>query len=121
MLDFERMFYNRLNSAAMETDIIEYEDKYVLYCNLPGVAKENISIEMEEDILRITVNIPQNTTEEEKYRICLRERETGRHFGRGYLIPDVDATKITAKLSDGVLTVMLPKLQYQKPAAIKIL
>lgn len=109
-----------IRMCSMATDIVEYQEKYVLTCNVPGVAKENIEIEMDDDRLVISVQYPQLSTDE-KMRIHLQERDAGNKLIRKYSIPDVDATKITATLNDGVLTIALPKMQHQKPANIKIM
>mgnify|MGYP004449916815 FL=1 len=76
---------------------------------MPGVKKENLDVEMNEDKLIITVAYDQEVDDSDDVKNYIhRER---RHFSmkRACFLKDSDAENITAKLEDGVLTINVPK------------
>ncbi|MFN3328858.1 MAG: Hsp20/alpha crystallin family protein [Fervidobacterium pennivorans] len=98
-----------------KVDAYETEDKVVLELEVPGVNKEDLKISVEDGVLRIVGE--KKTERDEKgrnYRIV--ERSFGK-FERAFIIPDyVDMKSITAKYTDGVLTLEMPKKKEEKPA-----
>lgn len=89
-------------------DVVETEDGYTVIADLCGYAKENISIQYEDDYLIL------ETTEviaPKDVKYVLKERSLGKKTRNIYL-PDVNAEAITAKFTDGVLVVAL---QIKKP------
>lgn len=98
-----------------KVDAYETEDKVVLELEVPGVKKDELKISVEDGVLRIVGE--KKTERDEKgrnYRIV--ERSFGK-FERAFIIPDyVDMKNITAKYSDGVLTLEMPKKKEEKPA-----
>ncbi len=117
--DFVRPFRSEFEFLP-KVDAYETEDKVVLELELPGVKKNELKITVEDGVLRITGE--KKTERDEKgrnYRIV--ERSFGK-FERSFIIPDyVDTKGITAKYSDGVLTLEMPKKKEEKPTVeIKI-
>lgn len=82
----------------------ENEKEYAVELLMPGIKKENISINLEKDVLTV---IAENKQENEsKYHF----REFGHNYKRSFTLPeDVLMDGITANYSDGVLKVTLPK------------
>ncbi|MFD8544672.1 Hsp20/alpha crystallin family protein [Streptomyces sp. NPDC059649] len=123
---FERM--NRfLESAAPawgETaawtplaDLRETDEAYEVQCELPGLKREDIDVEVSERDLHITGDLK----EREREGILRRTtRRTGRFDYRALLPADVKAEDVHANLSDGILTVTIPKAQTAKPRHIEI-
>ncbi|MGQ9856231.1 MAG: Hsp20/alpha crystallin family protein [Fervidobacterium sp.] len=117
--DFVRPFRSEFEFLP-KVDAYETEDKVVLELELPGVKKDELKITVEDGVLRITGE--KKTERDEKgrnYRIV--ERSFGK-FERSFIIPDyVDMKGITAKYTDGVLTLEMPKKKEEKPTVeIKI-
>jgi HSP20 family protein len=98
-------------------DVSEADDAYVVKLDLPGVRKDQVDIQVQDRELVITGEIPES---EEKGRRHRRSRRTGRFEFRTYLPGDVNADGVNAQLSDGVLTVTVPKSEAAKPRHIEI-
>jgi len=104
---FNDMGYNILAYNPMKVDIKEYEDKYLLEAELPGVNKEDINIEIRDDILTISVNRNEEIKEERENYIR-RERRYG-SLKRSFPVDDVEQDKIDARFENGILYLELPK------------
>ena len=98
-------------------DLSETDDAYVVEVDLPGVNRDQIGIQLQDRELVITGEIPES---EQKGRRHRRSRRTGRFEFRTYLPGDVNADAVNAQLSNGVLTVTIPKSQEAKPRQIEI-
>ena len=91
-------------------DVREEEDRYVISAELPGMTKEDVSIEVGDGALDITAK--KDREMEEKGEGYLRRERGAMYFHRRLTLPeDVDAQTIEAKLTDGVLEVRLPKVE----------
>lgn len=106
-------------NATPAIDIIEKNGDTVIKAELPGVAKEDISIALQEDILSIRGEIKgEPDVKDEQY--TYRERNY-KAYSRSIKIPfKVNQEKIAASLKDGILTVTLPKAEDLKPKKIAI-
>lgn len=119
--DFDRMFDRFMSSWPFrggetvaealwspDLDFSETDKEYLVRLEVPGVPKANIQVEVNERTLFISGY--RETTEQEKgENLFRREREFGR-FTRSVELPlPVEADKVTATITDGVLTVRLPK------------
>jgi HSP20 family protein len=97
-------------------DVSEEESKYAVTLDIPGLAKEDITIKVENGAMKIE----GERKEERAGKYHLAERACGR-FYRSFALPDdVDAEKIEAKAANGVLEITLPKSQKALPVEIKI-
>ncbi|HZZ55050.1 MAG TPA: Hsp20/alpha crystallin family protein [Trebonia sp.] len=99
-------------------DISETDNAYVVKLDVPGVHKDQIDIQLQDRELVVTGEIPES--EEEDGRAHRRSRRTGRFEFRTYLPGDVNADGVNAQLSDGVLTLTVPKSEAAKPRHIEI-
>jgi HSP20 family protein len=99
-------------------DIEEHDDAYVLEAELPGVRREDLDIELVGNEFAITGEMKEK---ERTGTVRRRMRRTGRFDYRVTLPEQVDADKIEASLSEGVLTVRVPKSEraQRKRIAIK--
>lgn len=95
---------------APKVDISEQEDRYLIEAELPGVTNDDISITVNDG--RLTISGEKKSQREirnDKERTYRRECYVGR-FSRHVAIGElVDQDAITAKLSNGILLVELPK------------
>jgi len=90
-------------------DIYEEKDRYLLHADVPGVAAEDIDVSMDNGVLKVSGErrAEARTDTGGVQRI---ERVTGRFF-RHFTLPETaDAEGITAKVSNGILEVSIPKL-----------
>ncbi|MBN1885448.1 MAG: Hsp20/alpha crystallin family protein [Candidatus Krumholzibacteriota bacterium] len=109
----------RERTWAPRVDVHEHEDRFELQAEIPGMEKEEISIEVQERMLAIR---GEKKVEEEKDEAgChIRERHWGR-FERTFTLPEnVDTAKIDAAYRNGVLTIGIPKKEEAKPKEIKV-
>lgn len=99
-------------------DIYETEGEIILKADLPGVKKEDVSIEVKDNVLTLQgERKPEDVKPENYYRM---ERSYGT-FQRSFSLPStVDQERIRARFRDGVLEIVLPKLERAKPKAIPV-
>ena len=104
---------------ALPVDVIENNDAYLVKASLPGVNPDDINITYDNHVLTLSTEI-QAEEEKKEERYLLRERRYG-SFTRSITLPNqVDASKIEADYSNGVLTLTLPKAEELKPRRIQI-
>jgi len=118
---FESMFdhINYISSyQPLKADVKEKDKEYILEIEIPGVEKEDINLEIKDDILTISVERKEEINEERENYIR-RERKYG-SFRRAFYVDDVDQEKIKAKFKHGVLKVKLPKKEISSPKENRI-
>ena len=122
--ELNRYFSNAHTEAANQAhdwtpavDIREEDNRYVVEADIPGVARGNIDILLEDSVLTVK---GQRSVESEEYAENYRRRErTHGSFVRQFTLPDtVNAEAISATVTDGVLEIRIPK--QEKPEARKI-
>ena len=99
-------------------DIVENETAYRVTLEVPGISKEDISLEVEDGLLTVSGEKKSETTDENQH-YYRQERRYG-EFSRTVKFRDIDAEKISATHAAGVLTVTLPKTEAAKPKKIDI-
>jgi HSP20 family protein len=97
-------------------DVFETDDAYVVEAEIPGARKDQIDIQLNERELVVSGDI----TEREGGRLRRKERRRGRFEYRVYLPGDIDPEGVRAELSEGVLTVVVPKSSTEKNRHIEI-
>lgn len=97
-------------------DIYENEKGLVVMADLPGVAKENVDVRVENNLLTIRGKPSHLAPGDPIYR----EYELVSFFRQFELNDKVDQSKISADLQHGVLTLHLPKAEEAKPRKIEI-
>jgi len=120
---FSRMREN--NGGSMmdvwtpSTDMSENENEYVIKMDIPGMTKDDIDVNFEDN--RIVIRGERTEEEkEEKKNYIQKERYDG-SFYRSFTIPKtVDEDQIKAKFEEGVLKINLPKAEVSKPKEVKV-
>jgi HSP20 family protein len=103
-------------------DVVEQKDAYVLYAELPGVDASQVDISFEQNVLTIrgTKRSAIEASNEGELRVYAAERVTG-SFERSIRLPEfVDADRIHAEFTNGLLTIKVPKAQAAQPRRIEI-
>lgn len=99
-------------------NLTETKDSYVLRAELPGVKADDLDIQTTGR--NITITGERRIEPDTNARYHRREREAGR-FSRALTLPgDIDREKIEAALSNGVLTITIPKSEKAMPRQIAI-
>lgn len=101
-----------------DTDIYETEDALTLVMEMPGVEKDKIDINIDDDVLQVEGRIDFSNYAEMKP--VYTEYNVGHYMRRFSLSNRIDQNKISASVNDGVLTLTLPKAEEAKPRKIKI-
>jgi HSP20 family protein len=105
---------------APETDVMETEKEIRVVTEMPGLKRDNIEIDVENNVLTIRGEKREERTEGEQGRWHLAERRYGT-FSRSFVLPrDVDSENIQASFQDGVLTVTVPKSEKARRRRIEI-
>jgi len=125
--DFDRFFEDFFNDSVfpafynsrhMKVDIKENENEYVVEAELPGVKKEEISIDLHDDRLTIAVKRDEQVNEEQENYIRKERRSCS--MCRSFYVENVKNENVSAKLENGLLTIVLPKKEPGKPNSRKI-
>jgi HSP20 family protein len=104
---------------APAVDISEDKEAVYIRAEIPGVERDNISINVEDGVL--TLKGERKMEEEKKKDNYHRIERSYGSFTRSFTLPKtVDANAIDASLKDGVLDVKLPKREETKPKAVDI-
>lgn len=100
------------------TDIFETEEALTVVMEMPGVGRDNLNVTVEKGILSVEGRI--DFSNYEGLEPVYTEYNVG-HFSRSFrLSGKIDQDKINARMVDGVLTLVLPKVEEARPRQIKI-
>jgi len=100
------------------TDILETDKDLTLYMDLPGVGKDEVSINVEKNILKIEGHI--NSGSYNDLKLIYKEYNVGNYMREFTLSNQIDQSKIEAKIDNGVLTLILPKVPKLQPQQIQV-
>lgn len=107
----EKNFFGDMMGDLSEckTDIIDQGDKYILQAELPGFQKEDIRIDLNNDLLTISAEHREDKEEKDKEgNFVRRERHYG-SYARSFDVSGIQTDHITADYKNGVLELELPK------------
>ena len=124
-----RTFLDDLNSVTPasassttiipRSDFMEDKEAYHITADLPGVKKEDVHLEVEQDCVRVYGEMKSNVERKDK-DVKYVERRYGK-FERVYgLDQQADVNHVKAKFEDGVLQVTIPKKEKQESKKITI-
>ena len=101
-------------------DIVETPKEFALAAELPGMDLEHIAVDVVDGVLTISGEKTEEKKEEDDKKVYLYERSYG-SFQRSFSLPTgVDASKVNAEFSKGVLKVHIPKNGEVKPAGRRV-
>ena len=101
------------------TDIYEKSDAVLVMCDMPGVDEKSVDVDLENGVLTITGR--QEAVPPDGYELLHQGYRTG-IFRRTFnvMTTDVDTAKIDARISKGVLSITLPKIEEARKKGRKI-
>jgi HSP20 family protein len=109
----------RTGSLSPRVDIYEEEGELVMKAELPGVDKNDIAIDVKNNVL--TLKGERSTEETDKKENWYRRERVYGSFTRSFELPDdVDPEKISADYKDGVLKIRFPKTEKAEPKRITV-
>lgn len=105
---------SRVSNPAM--NVVENDNEYRVELATPGLSKEDFHIEMREDKnLVISMEKKAEAKEEDKNIKYLRREFSYMSFRKNLILPeDINEEKIEAKMENGVLTVVIPKVKEEE-------
>lgn len=106
---FYKDFFGDMMSSfnSFSTDVIDKGDHYLLQAELPGFKKEEINIDLDNDILRISAGHNEEINEEKDNFI--RQERHYNSYSRSFNVSGITKENITAAYNNGVLELKLPK------------
>lgn len=115
-----RPFNQNARSATYlpATNIIETPEQYILDVEMPGVDDQHAEVTLESDVLTIKGDI--NSRWDDAYQPVLREYNEGNYKRVFSLSAGVERDRIQATMKDGVLHLVLPKAEQEKPHKISV-
>lgn len=112
-------FFNNssyINSRRAKCRINENDNAYSIHMEIPGIEKEDVLIECENEMLNISSVIKEDEKSNEQFN-----RFDAIDINRSFYLPDdVDAKKIDAQLKNGILEITIPRKALIKTKAKKI-
>jgi HSP20 family molecular chaperone IbpA len=99
-------------------DIFETEPEITLVADMPGVAPDDLTIDLRDSVLTLSGQVtPAENDDEEP---ILAEYEFGKYYRQFTLSEVIDQSKIDAELKNGVLRLVLPKVEKALPKKIEV-
>lgn len=100
---------------VLKTDVVEKDGKYIMKTDLPGFAKNDVKVTLENGTLSIHAARHENKDEKDrKGRVLRRERRYGSYSRSFYVGNQVKDSDVKANYNNGVLTIELPAKEDKK-------
>ncbi len=95
--------------ATMSCDIVDEGDRYVINAEMPGVSKNEIKLNVSDNVVEISAEHKEQ--EEEKKKNYIRKESKAFSYHRTLPLPEkAKAGESKAKLNNGILTIEIPKI-----------
>ena len=108
------------NSSYPKVDVTDHPDKIMIAAEIPGLSKEDVSVDLEENVLTISGG-KRETVEEPDVRYIRKELKRS-SFKRSFKLGDnMNVKNIKADFENGLLNVTVPKREKDEPRKVKIL
>jgi HSP20 family protein len=104
-VDFEA----RPDAPALKIDVKEQEQSYLVHAEIPGVKKEDIHVAVDGAVVSISAERREEKDVREGERVLRTERYFGKVSRSFQLAQEIDEAQVSAKYTDGVLELALPK------------
>jgi len=103
--------FSNFAKSAPAVNILETESAYKIEVAAPGLKKEDIKVELADDLLTISSEVKKETEEKDKEGRYTRREFSYNSFKRSFTVDEdtVDIEKIDAKYENGVLNILVPK------------
>ncbi|MBO7226588.1 MAG: Hsp20/alpha crystallin family protein [Bacteroidales bacterium] len=106
-------------------NVMENDTEYELEIAVPGLSKEDLNVQIDENCLNVSMEKKTGSEQKCEKKNFLRREFSTQQFCRRFELPEnVDKDKITAKVENGVLKIVLPKVitavEKQQPKVITV-
>lgn len=103
---------------AFRTDVIDQDDSYLLQAELPGFQKEDINIDLKNDLLTISASHKEEKDTEDTNKYIRRERYYS-SYSRSFRVNNMEAADIDASYNNGILEVKIPKKELETKDSVQ--
>jgi HSP20 family protein len=110
---------SKLKLTAPKVDIVDRDDDIVVRADVPGVNKDNLDVSFTDNTITIKGSISE-AKKEETGDYFRNETMKGSFFRTLYLPSEVDGSKAESTFKDGVLEVVVPKLEKARRIKVKV-
>jgi HSP20 family protein len=114
----QEAFGTRARPSSVPMDAFRKGDTFTVRFDLPGVEPDSIDLTVEKDAL--TVSAERNWTADDDTQVVAAERRQGAYRRQLFLGKGLDADKVTADYTNGVLTVTIPVAEQAKPRRVTV-
>jgi HSP20 family protein len=121
--DFDRLFglfRTGLSRGYPAVNVSAKDEEVEVQAAVPGLEPGDVTVHVEGRVLTLSNEVAKTTESEEGDTVHHQERSAGQFTRRLRLPYEVEESKVNAKLSDGVLTITLPRSAKQKPRTIPV-
>lgn len=101
-----------------DVDIAERPNEYLLFADLPGVDERHVNVRLDDGMLSIDATLSAEPSSD--WTPLYTEYQVGGYHREFRLSEQIDASKITARMRDGVLELHLPKTERGRPRTIEV-
>ncbi|MGF7138044.1 Hsp20/alpha crystallin family protein [Roseimarinus sediminis] len=121
LMDWGSRNFSSTNTSIPAVNVKEDDTKYAIEVAAPGMKKEDFNVKLENDVL--TISSEQKNETEDKQEGYSRKEFSYQAFQRSFTLPEghVDSDNISARYSDGILYIELPKREEVKPRPPKMI
>ena len=120
LFEMERSFFKGSELGDFRADIRDTGDAYELEADLPGVKKEDIKVDLDNNYLTISAERHAEKDEKDKKGNYVRRERSYGSYSRSFDVTGVQTEQITAEYTDGVLKLHLPKKQEAMPTTRRL-
>ena len=103
----------RLRYDTFKIDVEDNDNEYLIKADLPGVKKDEIKVSYDDQALRIQVERSEEKEDKDEEKNYLHRERRVTSMARDIHLPDIDPSKLKAKLEDGVLNIRAEKSEVQ--------
>lgn len=111
---------NFFDGGIPATNVVENKNEFKIQLSTPGLGKEDFKIEIDKNILTISAERETNREQKSDDETILRHEFGYTSFSRRFSIPEgIDTENIKASQKDGILQIVLPKMEKAKEDKVK--
>lgn len=115
---FDNDWMMKTNATAPAINVVESDKDYKVEVAAPGMKKEDFNIHL-GDNNELVITMEQKNENKEEHKKYLRREFAYSKFQQSFILPDdVEKEKISASVTDGILTIDLPKHTPEEKAKV---
>ena len=116
--DFGADFFEK--GSYPRVDVVDYSDKVVIEAEVPGLSKQDVNVEVEQNVLTVSGGKSKNVTDSQNGKYIRRELKRS-SFRRSFTLGDnIEKDTVTATFENGILLITLNKVKPAVPDVRKV-